>query len=159
MRNLIAVGLLLCSLPVFAGVTVLYEHRAIPVQETLADPTDLWIRTGELTRVNGFELKPEGACIDDICVPVRQDQDSDIFITRSGQSWFNIAELADRLQQPYAVDYDQSVWSFGAIPVQRSSFVDDGIAPEFVLPDVDGEVHALSDFKGKKIMLLTWASW
>ena len=159
MRYLITLWLFLVSLPAFAAVTVLYENRLVVVEETLADPTDLWIRPAELERVNGFVLKPEGACIDDICVPVRQDENSDIFITRAGGSWFNVAELADRLKQPYVVDYDQGVWSFGAIPVQRSSFINAGLAPDFELPDMKGEMHALSDFKGKKIMLLSWASW
>jgi peroxiredoxin len=32
-------------------------------------------------------------------------------------------------------------------------------APDFTLPDIDGNSHSLSDFRGKKILLLTWASW
>ena len=142
-----------------ANTVVLYEDRAVEVVDTLADANDLWVKPAELTRVNGFELKPEGACIDDICVPVRQDEDSDIFITRGGQQWFNVTELADRLQQPYAVDFDNSVWSFGAIPARRLRFVNEALAPDFTLTDMSGNSVQLSDFKGKKIMLLTWASW
>ncbi|NJN52602.1 MAG: redoxin domain-containing protein [Gammaproteobacteria bacterium] len=142
-----------------AAAVVLYEDRVVEVAQTLADPTDLWIDPAELERVNGFVLKPEGACIDDICVPVRQSENSDIFFTRQGQRWFNVAELADRVQQPYVVDHDAGVWSFGAIPAQRSGFVDRAVAPDFALPDVSGKIHKLSDFKGKKIMLLSWASW
>ena len=141
------------------AAVVLYEDREIALDVTLADPTDLWIPPDQLKRVNGFELKEEGACIDDICVPVRQDVNSEIFISRQGQQWFNVAELATRVQQPYAVDYDTGVWSFGAIPAQRQGFVDQGLAPDFLLPGVDGKTYRLSDFKGKKIMLLTWASW
>ncbi len=142
-----------------AGAVVLYDGRVVEVERTLADPTDLWIDPDDLERVNGFVLKPEGACIDDICVPVRQAENSDIFITRSGSRWFNVAELADRIQQPYVVDHDTGVWSFGAIPAQRASFIDRALAPDFELPDVHGKTHKLSDFKGKKIMLLSWASW
>ena len=32
-------------------------------------------------------------------------------------------------------------------------------APDFRLPDMNGKLHALSDFRGKKVLLLTWASW
>jgi len=32
-------------------------------------------------------------------------------------------------------------------------------APEFTLPDMDGENHALSDFRGKVVMLNFWATW
>jgi hypothetical protein len=139
--------------------TVLYQGAVVEVATTLPDATDLWIAPGELTRVNGFKLKPEGACIDDICVPVRQDQDSEIFIRRAGVSWFNVSELASRLKQAQVTDYDQGVWSFGAIPARRASLVNHNRAPDFTLQDKDGNAVQLSDFKGKKIMLLTWASW
>ena len=156
---LIALPTLLMTGLTAHAATVLYGSNVAVVDEVLADPTDLWIRPSELLRVNGFELKPEGACLDEICVPVRQDENSEIFITRSDGSWFNVAELAARVQQPYVVDHEQEVWSFGAIPSQRSTFVKQGLAPDFELPGIDGEQYALSDFKGKKIMLLTWASW
>ena len=93
--------------------TVLYVDRTTDVERTLADPTDLWVVPGDLTRINDFVLKPEGACIDDLCVPIRQDRDSDIFVTRDSQGWINITELADRLQQQYVVDAQARVWSFG----------------------------------------------
>jgi peroxiredoxin len=32
-------------------------------------------------------------------------------------------------------------------------------APDFTLPDIDGQLHSLSDFLGKKVFLVTWASW
>ncbi len=158
-RLLITVAVISAATGSYGGAVVIHDERVTEVAQTLADPTDLWINPNELPRVNGFVLKPEGACIDDICVPVRQSDNSDIFITRDGKRWFNVAELADRVQQPYVVDYDTNVWSFGAIPAQRSAFVDRAVAPDFELPDVDGKRHRLSDFKGKKIMLLSWASW
>lgn len=144
---------------VHAKSVVLYQNATIDVAETFPDATDLWIKPADLTRVNGFELKPEGACIDDICVPVRQSENSNIFVTRNGQAWFNVTELAARLQQPVVADYDSGVFSFGAIPAQRASFFNKAIAPNFKLRDVAGSEVELSDFKGKKIMLLTWASW
>ena len=142
-----------------AKATVLYQGATVEVATTLADATDLWIPPGELTRVNGFELKPEGACIEDICVPVRQDEDSDIFVRRVGESWFNVSELASRLQQAVVTDHEAGVWSFGAVPARRTSLVNQGRAPDFTLQDKDGKDIQLSDFKGKKVMLLTWASW
>ncbi len=32
-------------------------------------------------------------------------------------------------------------------------------APDFTLPDMDGEAHSLSDFRGKVVMLNFWATW
>ncbi len=158
MRTLLALSALLLS-HAAGAVTVLFDQRSVAVDQTLADPTDLWVRPADLPRVNGFELKPEGACLDEICVPVRQDEDSRIFVRRGGEAWFNVTELAARLQQPVVVDHDAGVFSFGAIPAKRAAFLQQAIAPDFTLTDMDGNAVALSDFKGKKIMLLTWASW
>ena len=155
----IVIWALLCTCTSAMADVVLYADRTIEVEKTLADPNDLWIEPSELGRVNGFELKPEGACIDDICVPVNQDRDSEIFIRRNGLAWFNVTELADRVYQPYIADHESDVWSFGAVPARRSSFVDRAVAPDFALTDRSGKLVRLSDFRGKKVMLLTWASW
>ncbi len=159
MKKILGVLLVFVTQLAFGHATVLFEQNVISLSETLADPTDLWIASEDLTRVNGFELKPEGACLDDICVPVKQDEDSDLFVRRDGKAWFNVSELAEKLQQPVAVDYEASVFSFGAIPVIRASFREQAVAPNFELTDANGETVQLSDFKGKKVMLLTWASW
>jgi peroxiredoxin len=33
------------------------------------------------------------------------------------------------------------------------------MAPAFALPDLDGRRHRLSDHRGNKVLLVTWASW
>ena len=140
-------------------VTALYQNRVTELGETLPDPNDLWVQPGDLPRVNDFELKPEGACLDELCIPVRQDRDSEMFVTRGGRGWFNVTELARRLEQPFVVDHEHQVWSFGAIPVTRTRFFRSAIAPDFALPNREGEVVRLSDFRGKKVLIITWASW
>ena len=32
-------------------------------------------------------------------------------------------------------------------------------APDFMLPDLAGVPHRLSDLRGQKVFLTTWASW
>ena len=141
------------------AATVVSGGTAVQVEQTLADPNDLWVTKADLPMVNGFELKPEGACLDEICIPIRQNEDSNIFVTRQNQGWVNVSELARRIQQPLVADYDTQTFSLGAIPAQRQSFVRDAVAPDFELQDWQGTSYRLSDFKGKKIMLLSWASW
>ena len=144
---------------IVCAATILYDGRVTEIDQTLSDPTELWVSAVQLPQVNDFVLKPEGACLDDICVPIRQEEDSDIFITRHKTGWVNVTELAERIQQPLVVDHETGVFSLGAIPAQRQSFVRDGLAPDFTLQDWQGKSVSLSDFKGKKIMLLSWASW
>ena len=32
-------------------------------------------------------------------------------------------------------------------------------APDFTLPDLAGQIHTLSDYRGKKVLLVAYASW
>ena len=139
--------------------TVLYQDRTVELVRTLDDPNDLWVVPDDLPRVNDFVLKPEGACLAELCVPVRQDRDSELFVTRAGQGWFNVTELARRLQQSFVADHEHAVWSFGNIPVTRNAFLQSAMAPDFALPDREGKLVRLSDFRGKKVLVITWASW
>ena len=142
-----------------SSATSLYLDRTVELERTLEDPTDLWVSPDDLTRVNDFVLKPEGACLDDLCVPVNQDRDSEIFVRRDGEGWINVSELADRLQQGQAFDSEHRVWSFGDVPSTRSAFLRSAVAPDFALPDRDGNLVRLSDFRGKKVLIISWASW
>src|SRR5262245_42562885 len=96
--------------------TVQYNGKTIVVKETLADPNDLWTTPDDLTRINWFVLKPEGACFEELCIPIKQDRDSDLLITRRDRKWFNVTELARKLKQPFKVDHNKRIWSFGRIP-------------------------------------------
>lgn len=139
--------------------TVLYLDRAVAIEETLADPSDLWVSPSDLTRVNDFVLKPEGACLDDLCIPIQQDTDSDVVIRRQGKAWFSLTAFAELLGQEFVVDRETDTWSFGSIPVTRASFIEQARAPQFTLPDREGNLVSLSDFRGRKVMILSWASW
>lgn len=140
------------------SAVVLFERNAVEVAETLPDPTDLWVPSAELKHVNGFELKPEGLCYEEICIPVREGHNN-LVVDRDGATWVNVTELARKIGQAYVVDTDTGVWSFGEIPQQVASTLGSAVAPDFELTDRDGDTVRLSDFRGKKVLLLTWASW
>lgn len=155
-----AMALTVCANFAYAdGATVVSNDQSITIDEVLSDPIDLWVSPEDLTRINGFVLKPEGACLDEICIPVKQDQDSKLFVKRFAKSWVNVTELARMLQQPFVSDTETSTWSFGAVPQVRQSFLKSAVAPDFAIADRNGEIVRLSDFRGKKVFLVTWASW
>ena len=129
--------------------TVLYGDKAVTVEVVRPDPKDLWVRASELKTINGFELKPQGACREDVCIPIEKK-------LRQG-GFFNLTGFAQKVHQPVVTD--SGVWSFGEIPLLRSAFVESRIAPDFAVPDRKGRVVHLSDFRGKKVLIVTWASW
>jgi len=129
--------------------TVLYNDHATKLDKIRLDANDLWVQAADLPRINEFELKPEGACRADMCIPVAKN-------LRSGE-WFNLSGFARKLGE--TVVTDSGVWSFGEIPVVRGSFYNSRMAPDFAALDRKGRVAHLSDFRGKKVLVVTWASW
>ena len=140
-------------------VTVLFADRQVQLESALEDPNDLWVKAADLPRVNGFGLKPQGACREELCIPVKQEGEGALVVKRGGETRFNLTAFARKLGQAFVHDAETRVWSFGEIPVLRASFLDGGIAPDFALPDHKGRTVRLSDFRGKKVLLLAWASW
>jgi hypothetical protein len=140
------------------SVTILYAGKTIELQQTLSVEEDgLWVTPEDLTRINGFELKPQGACFEDLCIPLKDH--SPLLKLETGQQWFNLAAFADSLEQPYVNDADNNVWSFGEIPDKRQSMMNDAMAPDFEVVDREGKVIRMSDYKGKKALIITWSSW
>jgi len=136
------------------STTVLYQGKAITISET-GGGDGLLVSPDDLTRINGFVLKPEGACYQDMCVPVNDD----LLIAQDGKQWFDLAAFADLLGQPYVADREASVWSFAEIPARRESMMVDAMAPDFEVVDRQGKVIRLADFKGRKALIVTWSSW
>src|SRR5580693_9416767 len=133
--------------PAPASATVLYQDQTVALEKIRPDARDLWVRAADLPRINQFTLKPAGACRADMCIPVPK-------ALKSGE-WFNLTGFAQRLHQSYVSD--NGVWSFSEIPVIRGDYYQSRIAPEFAVPDRKGRVVHLSDFRGKKVLVVTWA--
>ena len=158
LTSIVAVAVMMCSVS-FADPTVLFNDSIVELEETLPSVNDLWVAPADLPKITGLELKPEGACVGDLCIPVKQDRDSDLFVTRDGKSWVNATGLAKIARQSVVVDRETNVWSFGEIPDSYSTSLAEGMAPDFTMLDRNGNEVSLSDFRGKKVIILTWASW
>lgn len=106
-----------------------------------------------LEQLLGWQLKPEGLCRDDVCVlvPDREALEQDGLI--------DAVEVAALLDRPVLVDEESGVAAVGAPRDLRRRAIDDLQAPDFVLPDLDGTPHALSDHRSKKRLLVAFSSW
>lgn len=136
------------------NVTVLYQGKTITLSET-APGEGLLIRPEDLTRVNGFVVKPEGACFNDLCVPLNER----VLVSRAGRQWFDLVAFADLLGQPWVADEEARAWSFGEIPAKRDNMLVNAMAPDFEIVDRMGKVIRLADYRGKKALIVTWSSW
>jgi hypothetical protein len=134
--------------------TVLYRGNRITLEETGAGD-GLLIRPEDLPRVNGFELKPEGACYGELCIPLKDG----LLVEQNGRRWFDLTAFAELLEQPYVADREGSVWSFAEIPARRERTLVDALAPDFEIADRSGKVIRMADLKGKKALIVTWSSW
>jgi hypothetical protein len=137
-----------------AGATLLYDDRAVSLDRVRTDganPAKLWVQTRDLPRINEFELKPEGACRADLCIPVPKSiVDGD---------YFDFSAFAKLTGQAEVSDTASRTWSYGEMPVLRGAFLESRVAPDFSVPDRQGRAVKLSDFRGKKVLVVTWASW
>jgi hypothetical protein len=133
---------------------VLYDDRVVTLRTIAQDakqPDALWIGTRDLSAVNGFEVKPEGVCRADVCIPISNEM-------LRGDA-FNVSAFAKRIGQAVVADTDAGVWSFGEIPLLRGSFVEGRRAPDITVPDRAGRPVHLADLRGRKVLVVTWASW
>lgn len=108
---------------------------------------------GALVETLGWELKPEGLCQDDRCVLV-PDRSA---IERDGK--LDAVAIAGLVDRPAVFDEASGVAAIGAPRDLRHNALDDLQAPDFVLPDLDGTPHALSDHRSKKKLLVAFSSW
>jgi len=136
------------------SATVLYQGNTITVPAA-GGGDRLLVKADDLTRINGFELKREGACYADICIPITQE----MLVEQDGNEWFDLTAFADLIGQPYVADTQARVWSFAEIPAKRESMMVDAMAPDFEVKDRQGKVIRMADLKGKKALIVTWSSW
>jgi hypothetical protein len=75
---------------------------------------------------------------------------------RQGAELLKRAEAAGR---PVAFDPDERAAYLGVTARARAEALASLEAPDFTLPDLDGRLHSLSEHRGKKVLLVAYASW
>jgi hypothetical protein len=92
----------------------------------------------------GWEIKPQGACKGEVCVPLPDG--------------FSLAASAERLGMALVHEPAHNVWALGPESIGSRALVT-AEAPELVLPDLDGRPFRLSSLRGKKVVLVAWAPY
>jgi hypothetical protein len=120
---------------------------------TVGSSGQLLVSEAALESALGWELKPEGLCRGDVCVPVR---DRSALIDTDG---IDLAAFADAIGRPVVVDAAQGVAALGTGTSSQISAMHSLEAPDFELPDLAGRMHTLSEHRGKKVLFIAYASW
>jgi len=92
----------------------------------------------------GWEIKPEGACKGDVCVPLPD-------------GW-SVTRAAERLGMALVRDDEMGMWALGPEAIGGRALAT-AQAPELVLPDIDGNEFRLSSLLGQKVVLVSWAPY
>ena len=165
-QRLLIAAILLCSVAATTAMagnrTVIFDNVATEVASppaALANGEDLWVTLADLTKATKFVLKPQGVCRDELCFPIPKARQSAFLSAQGKVTWFNLSEFARLTKQPTAYDAEHSTWFFGPRAEEQNQFVSSLMAPNFRLPDANGKMRSLQEFRGKKVLLLTWASW
>jgi hypothetical protein len=119
----------------------------------VADGDRLLIEPAALPDALGWEWKPEGLCRGNVCVPVR---DRTRLMT-GGK--LDIGAVATALGRPVVVDADAGIAAVALPKESRREALREQRAPSFTLPDLDGVAHSLEEWRGKKKLLVAFASW
>jgi hypothetical protein len=92
----------------------------------------------------GWEIKPEGACKGDVCVPLTGD--------------FQLTQAAERLGMALVPDEEHAIWALGPESLTSCALVS-AAAPDLVLDDIEGNEFHLSSLRGQKVVLVAWAPY
>jgi hypothetical protein len=105
------------------------------------------IGRADFERRTGWQIKPEGACKGDICVP----------LPSGTADRLDARMLSDRLGMPLVHDVASGLWALG--PESGGRALTTAEAPDFALPDLNGREFHLSSLRGQKVLMVAWASW
>jgi hypothetical protein len=138
-----------------ADVTLLTDLGVRSIAGCEVSGGSLWLREDDLPGATGFVLKPEGLCRDDVCFPLPPGREDEF--AHGGR--VNVAAFWRHRGAPVLSSRNGDAWVLGEPAGDRAQRMLSLEAPDFTLPDVSGTPHSLSDYRGKKVLLATWASW
>jgi len=136
-------------------VTVLTDSGEWDVSDAEPSAKALWLPARETEAATGWVARPEGLCRGEVCVPLPPGREQEF--VRGPR--VNVGALWRHLGHPVARSERGHVWVLARSAGERTAALRSLEAPNFTLPDVSGRPHSLAKHRGKKVLLVTWASW
>jgi hypothetical protein len=101
----------------------------------------------ELEQRTGWRLEPQGACKGERCVPLPAGEAGKL----------DVGVLSERLGMELVHDDAHGLWALG--PDSGARALASASLPEITLPDRHGNPFSLDSLRGRKVLLVAWASW
>jgi hypothetical protein len=134
------------------SIALIDGERAVEVPASIAGDA-VRIAPDALRDATGWKLEPRGLCRGELCVPVRE---RDELVHATG---IDLAAFARAVDRPLAIDTAERAAALGSSAADRAARMATLEAPDFALPDLHGRMHSLSEHRGKKVLLIAYASW
>lgn len=131
----------------------LIDAGRICAVSAVISPESVRIPAAMIEQTLGWELKPQGLCKGDRCIPAAMNSD---LIDEAG---VDLTRFATALSRPLALAVAERVAYIGTAAAERAEQLASLAAPDFILPDLDGKPHSLSEHRGRKVLLVAYASW
>jgi hypothetical protein len=132
--------------------TIVEPERAVPVRARVAGGR-VRLDPGALREALGWEVHDDLLCNDALCVPLADPA------AVAGPDGVDLEGLARALDRALAVDVAEGAAFLGGSARERAQALAAQQAPDFTLPDLAGRAHALAEQRGRKVLLVVWASW
>ncbi len=114
---------------------------------------DLGVSADDFARATGWTLKAEGLCKGEVCVPLRDAS------AMSDGAAIDVVEFARATGRNIVIDASRNMVAMGEQASSRAASMATLDAPNFTLPDINGNLISLSDFADRKKLILAWSSW
>ena len=118
-----------------------------------ASAETLLVDAVEFAAATGWLLKPEGLCRGDVCIP------RSLWPDMEAHGRIDLSLFAAAVSQPVVVDPASAIVAIGTSAITRHRALESLDAPQFTADGLDGEPIALSDYAGRKKVIVTFASW
>jgi hypothetical protein len=138
-------------------VTFLTTGRSTTIEDVLVEGERLWIPSDVLFGILGVERVDDSLCRGSNCLaaPTEDGWQRDV----GGRMYVELGSIAGALGQAVATEPERRVWSLSLAPELDGTWRRTLQAPDIELPDRAGHPVRLSDFRGRKVVLLSWSSW
>jgi peroxiredoxin len=134
-----------------AAWVLLVDGVAHPVE--IDDEEGLWLGLEDFQAALGWAVKDNTLCRADRCLPLAPYPG----LVRDGA--IDLARFAALQGMALAEAPAARAVAVAAAPDEQLDALLGQEAPDFALPDLAGITHRLSDYRGRKVLLVTWASW